>query len=201
VVYTGGTSASWDAYGNRFEARDFTLDACRLGEIQIREVRGREYFTRQPGGPQVDGILGLGVLRHFRVIFDWPAGRMTLATGPELPTEYAGVVWKDVVMDPSRAGISTDVEVDGVNLQLVWDTGASCCVLKPERIKQPTLLRRGRVDFLLARMVTVADVHTPGVEFAILDLRDPPGDGLIGHNFFMRQRVLLDMRGGRLALG
>jgi hypothetical protein len=194
--FTGGTSRSSDAYGNVFVARDFVLDEVMLGEYRLTGVGGREFHGAQDGF-EVQGILGLGALEHFHIVLDWPANQLLLATGRP-PATFATVGWTTLPFDWTSYGIRAPVEVNGRRLSMIWDSGASVSNLKPGRTDAP-LQRRGDRDFLMASDVRIGGTEVGPLAFAVMDLKDPPGDGILGSNFFLKHRVMIDLKAETLA--
>ena len=84
------------------------------------------------------------------------------------------------------SGLATWCECDGREFELVWDTGANRSILKEGRVGKD---EHGRFS---ARNFRLAGRDFGPQEFVILDLAEPPGDGLVGNDFFRKHRVLID---------
>lgn len=196
VKFTGASSCYYDAHGNKFSARSYVIPECSLDGIQLREVEGREFASAAEGDPKIQGIIGLGVLRHFCVIFDWPHAAMELSTGGLSGREK----FRSVPMRWTGYGIVTPAGVDGGEFSFVWDTGASVSILKIGRVAE-SLLRKHEGHLLYpAQRVRIAQADLGSLDFVVQDLDQPPGDGIVGANFFMRHRVLLDLEAGVLGV-
>lgn len=196
VRFTGSSSTYYDARGNAFSARSYVIQECSLDGIQMRHVEGREFASAAEGGPEIQGIIGLGVLRHFRVIFDWPRAAIQLSTSNLGEREK----FRTVPMRWTSYGIETKVMVDGAELELIWDTGASASVLKFGRVAEHRLAKHQGHLIYAAGQTQIAGAKFGPLDFYMQDLEEPPGDGLIGANFFMKHRVLLDLDKGLLGV-
>lgn len=179
--FTGDSSMYTDAFGVEHRCRAYVLDECRAGDFVFRDVEGRER-AEEPN------LLGWRLLRPFRVLVDYPGRRIVLATGNALPPDVHPETWVRVPFRLTGSGIVTDAVMDGRTLEFVWDTGASRSILKPGR-GAPQVK-----SFQLAG-------HEFGPqEFTVLDLAEPPGDGLVGQPFFEQHRVLIDWEAGVLGI-
>lgn len=179
--YTGDSSAYTDAFGVEHRCRGYVLDACRAGEFVFRDVEGRER-AEEPN------LLGWRLLWPFRVLVDYPGRRIVLAKGHALPPGVHPETWARVPFRLTGSGLVTDVIADGRTLEFVWDTGASRSILKPGR-GEPH-----------AKSFQLAGHEFGPQEFTVLDIAEPPGDGLVGHPFFEQHRVLIDWEAGVLAI-
>ncbi len=176
--FTGGAGTWVDAFGKEHAGRRFVLGTCRAGEFEFRDVEGREAAV---------SMVGWRLLQRFRVLVDYPGGRVVLATGTALPPDVDADRWVRVPFRATGSGVVTDATVNGREMELVWDTGASRSILKPGRGNGPCALSLGGHDFGTE-------------EFTALDIAEPPGDGLVGQPFFQRHRVLIDWETGILSI-
>ena len=194
--FTGGSSTYYDAHGNSYAARNYVLEHCSLDGISLSNIEGREFSTVNDGGPEIQGIVGLGVLRHFRVVFDWPRAALLLST-ESMPGQGK---FRFLPMRWTGYGIVTQAGVDGGEFSFVWDTGASVSILKFGRVAESLLRKHDGRLLYPAQRVTVGNIALGTLDFVMPDLDQPPGDGIIGANFFMQHRVLLDLEAGVLGV-
>lgn len=196
VKFTGASSCYYDAHGNKFSARSYVIPECSLDGIQLREVEGREFASAAEGDPKIQGIIGLGVLRHFCVIFDWPHAAMELSTGGLSGRDK----FRTVPMRWTSYGIETHMAIDGTEFEFIWDTGASASILKFGRVAERLLARRERHLIYAPGRTQIGAFSLGPLDFYVKDLEQPPGDGIIGANFFMKHRILLDLETGLLGV-
>ncbi|CAG0999799.1 hypothetical protein PLCT2_03002 [Planctomycetaceae bacterium] len=194
--FTGQSSTYYDAHGHAFAARNYVLSECALDGIKLRNIEGREFASAADGGPEIQGIIGLGVLRHFRVVFDWPRAAMELSTGGLAGREQ----FRQVPMRWTSYGLETHVVIDGTELEFIWDTGASASILKFGRVAARLLTKREGYLMYAAAHMHIGGTDFGAQDFYMQDLEEPPGDGLIGANFFMKHRVLLDLEANVLGV-
>jgi hypothetical protein len=112
--------------------------------------------------------------------------------------DFATNGWTGVPFDWTGYGIRAPIVADGHELTMVWDSGASISTLKPGRTQAP-LKRKGKYDFCTLEEVRVGGRDVGPLLFAVLDLKNPPGDGIFGSNFFLKHRVLIDLKAETLA--
>lgn len=178
ALFTGTASMYSDAYGHTFRACNYELEECRLGDIVLRNVQGRECARSEPG---IRGILGWRLLEKFRVLLDYPGKRMTLGLPDGVSTEG----WTRIPFRATSWGIVTEATCDGKAAEFVWDTGASRMVAKTGSVTEV-------VEELAVKSVVIGGRDFGPFTFVILDMSDPPGDGLVGHDFFEKHRVVID---------
>jgi hypothetical protein len=86
VTWTGRERTTISAMGKTATAREYSLADFELGGVQFPDVRGYEDLLH---GPARDvkraGYVGLGLLRRFRLIIDYPARQLVLIW-PDAPT-------------------------------------------------------------------------------------------------------------------
>jgi hypothetical protein len=186
--FTGHTSKYSDAAGTVFDTREYKLGTVAIGSYRLTNVEGREFHG--PHGLNINGVVGRAVLAHFRMILDYPSDRLILAA-LALPPEYDTSGWTWMSIDWSDDGIIAPVTVNGRTVDMIWDSGWNTCVLKPGRVDIP-VERVGNTEFARAVRVSIAGRDIGALDFAVMDLKESPGDGFIGSNFFGDHRVLID---------
>jgi hypothetical protein len=189
---TGRSDDFRDAFGNRMSAREYVIDSVMLGAQKLGGVYGNEFLTMQRSTPPCDnGYLGHGLLRHFNLLIDYPAGKLFLLKGSALPPGYDLKDWMfDTFTGPEV--VTTQVTA-GRPRTFLWDTGAGFSILKPDELVDvvPGLTRRGH-DAYIAKPFLFGASRIDTLAFVILDLPYPETDGLIGHNYFQQHPVYIN---------
>ncbi|MCE9582478.1 MAG: aspartyl protease family protein [Planctomycetes bacterium] len=194
--FTGESSTWLDAFGIEQSSRRYVLDAVRAGDFVLRDLEGREL---PPVPEPLGGILGWRLLQRFRVLIDFPGRRVVLATGGALPPDVHPELWTRVPFRATSSGIVTDAVADGLPLELVWDTGATRSILKPGRV-DPERCGKEAFPTFYAETLRLAGHDFGPLAFVVLDIQEPPGDGLVGQPFFEAHRVLIDWESRELSI-
>jgi hypothetical protein len=190
--FTGSSEDFRDAFGNQMSAREYVLDSVVFGAQRLGGVYGNEFLTVQRSAPPTDnGYVGHGLLRHFNLLIDYPAGKLFLLKGSALPPGYDLKGWAFDTFTGSEV-VTTQV-VAGRRRTFLWDTGAGYSILKPgEGVEiEPGVTRRGHEAYL-ARPFAFGASAIDSLAFVVLDLPYPETDGLIGHNFFKQHPVYIN---------
>jgi hypothetical protein len=201
--FTGSTKSVSDAFGKVSRSRRYELAQVTLGGWSLRDVEGWEHVDdlSLPSRP-VDGILGWRLLEKLGVLVDLPRRRLVLVHGGAAPSSFDPTGWTALPIVPTDDGLRADVLVDAKPRRLVLDTGATWSVMK--RGGEPTdpgaLVDRGGVPFFRASSVVVGVTELGPLDFAVLDLAHPEGDGILGFNFFAAHPVWIDWPAGRAAV-
>lgn len=189
----------------------------RLGDLTAPGLRALELdLAGLPAfaGKTIRMIVGRDLLRAAILEIDFAERRLAFRrTAPILPPDVINVPVKRV-----RQALHADVEIEGVMVEVLIDTGASAgLALGAEAAERAGLLAPGR-ETRWSQSVTFGGVshdrqitaHT--VRFAERTIRDLPvqvfsasrpnllPDGLLGVGLLERFRVVLDLAGGRLDL-
>lgn len=187
----GGRSVTLSAAGDWAINRGFTAEEVRLGPLIFTQVEGHE-LTQLPEAlaTHVDGYVGSAVLSRFGILVDFP-DRIVLY--PASGTEEGGFVppqdWVPVPLSGSRASPAL---LDGHPISVIWDTGANHTVIDPSAADRLGANKGDRVTATLA----LGGVDFGPVEMRRYPLRGPGVEVVLGHNFFMEHRVLLDQASG-----
>jgi hypothetical protein len=196
VKWTGRSRTIFSAMGESERAREYVLPEFELGGIVFPEVRGFEDLLQGKQQAAVRaGYLGLGLLRRFRIIIDYPS-RLLVLIWPDVPTpdEYDVENWSALQFAPESDGVVSRAKVEGVERLLVWDTGASHCVLKSGLEGAATVRTEGGHPFVMVNSFDVGGVEAGPMEFALLAFKQPRADGFVGYPFFAKHAVYVDFR-------
>lgn len=202
VTWTGRTRTTFSAMGDVAKAREYVLPAVEMGGVVFRELRGTEDLLKgEKRVVQRTGYLGLGLLQRFNLIIDYPARELVLLW-PDVspPAEYHVEEWPSTEFASGVNGVVATVEIDGERRRLVWDTGASHCVLKTGLQGSAPVHREGDYSVCTPKAFEVGGHEFGPVDFVLLDFKQPPADGFIGYPFFGKHAVFVDFRSHRLAV-
>ncbi|HTF57903.1 MAG TPA: hypothetical protein VK661_11790 [Planctomycetota bacterium] len=202
VTWTGRTRTTLSAMGDVAKAREYVLPAMELGGVVFRELRGTEDLLKgEKRVVQRTGYLGLGLLQRFNLIIDYPARELVLLW-PNVapPAAYAVEEWPSTEFASGVNGVVATVEIDGSKRRLVWDTGASHCVLKTGLQGSAPVRKEGDYSVCTLKAFDVGGHDFGPVDFVLLDFKQPPADGFIGYPFFGKHAVFVDFRNHRLAV-
>lgn len=211
----------------RIGGRSFFLDTgCpgSLGEGGAVELLGRRFPLRGPQGfggftleavrrlaGPVDGLLGMDVLRAFRVAFDAAAGTLTLDTEPSADPRGALPVR---LLPGGNAPVLEGVH-RGRTVQVVFDTGAWLSYLVGVPPADLPVLREARDENPQIGAFTT-EVREDDLALGGRTLRVPFGrlpaagevhlilmgvDWVVGLDLLQAGRVVLDVPRGRVELG
>jgi hypothetical protein len=198
ISFDEGNTSSSDAFGTTHHSRNYVIDRCWIGSLICTEMEATE-FAKSPANPaeQTGGCLGIGFLKEFNIIFDYPNHRFVLMKDTLLPTEYLHRHWAYVPYYQSNGNcITTDATIHGKKLTLLWDTGASFSVIHPDivgtSVADQSVVKLDSVNF--------AGKQFGPISFVTLSFPEPESDGLIGHNFFCDHTIFLNRVSHTLAI-
>ena len=174
-----------------------TLRAASLS-VLIRDLA----FLQKGLGIHIDAVIGLDVLRLSNFTIDYPTKRIIFGAAP--------VVGASTPFQDTAPGLIVQMEVDGVPLHLMLDTGASGMLLFQSRIRDrlPRLTGLGERlssnlggDFRV-QSVRVAAMHLgdtdfgPQNAFVVEDRADcsPEFDGLLGPSALELKQIAFDFQ-------
>ena len=199
--FTGGTKSVSDAFGRSTDCRRYVLPDCTLGSLALHDVEGWE----QPGDlddeeHRVEGVVGWRLLERFGVLLDFPSRKLTLVSGGAAPAGRDVAGWTALPVAPTDDGMSASVSIEGRPRELLLDTGANWSVLKKGRVADDRLTEHGGVGFFHASGIAAGEHQLGPLDFAVLDLQYPRGDGILGFNFFAARAVWIDWPANRATI-
>ena len=190
--------------------RAVAVQQAVLPSVQIGPLRGaslsvliRDLAFLQKGlGIRIDAVIGLDVLRLSNFTIDYPTKQIIFRAAP--------VVLASTPFQDTAPGLIVQMEVDGVPLHLMLDTGASGMLLFQSRIRDrlPRLTSLGERmssnlggDFQV-QSVRVAAMHLGDTDFGqqnafvVEDQADssPEFDGLLGPSALGLKRIAFDFQ-------
>lgn len=208
VRWTGGNTWVADAFGTLHRSREFILPDASLGGLDLHGVHGYEVHDGRvllpgpPGDPplQLDGYVGLDLLRLFNVLVDYPNDRLVLAD-PQAPLPVDITHWATSPFDLSRVGITSRFTAAGRSMDVVWDTGANWTCIRPASVPPDQPRRtRGREQAVKLSSVIIGGRDVGPLTAVILDFRQPNVDLIVGTNLFRECAAWFDFTQRRLAV-
>ena len=205
-VKFAGTRSYDDAYGNSHKVRNYVVPSAELGTLRLENIEGTEQHTdlARPGRVPT-GYLGIRFLRSFaRVIFDYPHSRLILLRDTVLPADYRALRWTSIPYYGDE--VRSHASMDSVDLEFLWDTGASHSVLTNKafnRVKQnrkKALGENGGYLFYEADRLQIGALETGPLSLVLLDLPEPGVDAILGHNFFGDHIVMIDFESSTIGI-
>jgi hypothetical protein len=200
VEYLDETYVWVDAKGNRLESRKFRVPELRIGSLVLRDVSGHEdaeaaTYRKTPAGK---GYIGAALVRPFRLVIDYERQTMIFIPADRSDAERHGCYGTAVPFDPEWDGEPiTKASTDLGELVLVWDTGAPMSL-----IREGLVTKRGITPdskFVRSTEFALGGKNFGPVQLRLFNFAEPAGvDGFVGHDFFAKHVVCIDMSGKRL---
>jgi clan AA aspartic protease (TIGR02281 family) len=196
------------------DATLFKLDRVDLSGMEARGVDGVQIESADRNG-QLDGLLGMDYLKHFRVDHDGPSGSFKLLQRGNLPPVETRPSSFCVNFAPGTKLLALPLTIGGQTGRFLLDTGADAMVLSTDFARRAGLLPP--VDQFEANMqgafgarqgvarvdpdITLGHLTLEQIPTAVTQAPPPAGlDGMIGMSFLCNFRMQLDVGDGRLVL-
>lgn len=182
-----GTSTAWrDAMGATYVSRNFVANGLELGGVGFGEVRGIEYFPHAGASLPQAGYIGVGLLRDYLAVFDYPAGMLTLYASGDGAAMSDSCRPQRFEVRVVNGVVQSIVETDRGPLIFQWDTGSSENVLRPSAIGAPASGQHSFARFDLAG-------HSFGrTIFPLREFQAPNVDGVLGTDFLEDKVLCID---------
>lgn len=208
VEFTGRSRTIFDAFGRLWRGREFFVPEVDLAGLALRDVRGYEIPDSRfniPGGSgaedaQLDGYIGVDLLRQFNVLVDYPNGRLVFVEH-DAPPPVAIDDWPGSRFSFGRAGVVSPIRLDGRRIRANWDTGASHTVIRSDRANPDwPRWQRGPEEAVTAESLNIGGEDFGAFDLVLMDFRQPSVDVIIGTNLFEQRAVWFDFVNLRLAI-
>jgi hypothetical protein len=123
VQYTGRTQENYDAFGKRYDSREYLLSDVTIGDLRLEQVTGFELFTRW----ETPGLIGLPFLRQFNVLIDYPNQRFGLYRKDTRPGYLGSRAWTRVQLVSPSTRLVLPARLEGCDetFRFLLDTGAA----------------------------------------------------------------------------
>jgi predicted aspartyl protease len=201
VTWTGESRITF-SLGESAKAREYVLPEVELGGVVFSDVTGHEDLLHDKNR-KIDrpGYLGLGLLRRFRVVIDYPARQLVLIwPDAPMPEPYDVENWPAVEFEAGKDGVVARAKVNGIDRLLVWDTGASHCVLKSGLEGAAPVRPIEGYPFAKVESFRLAGEEFGPLDFALLDFKMPKADGFVGYSLFAKHAVYIDFASRKLSV-
>jgi len=193
VTYSGATRRWSDAGGAIHRSRAYRLPVVELGALRLEDVPGHDLpASAELPVEGIDGYLGLGLLRAFRVIVDYPRGRLVLARGDAALADDGVATWPRLAAQVDDRGVVSRLRTDGRTLRCVWDTGYTWSVIRPRAARGLAELDDDGQRHVVVDALTAGDADLGPLDLVVHDFRQPPVDAVLGYNLFTERAVYFD---------
>jgi len=169
----------------------------RFGGMMFSNVDGyidaRAPQPLTPTTPQ--GVIGLGLLRSFKVILDYKHKSITFIQSSRFAAESDACTGTKVSFIPEWHGAPVaKAHTELGDLILVWDTGAARGVIRKQSAED---LHATVTDQIVSvPRLTFGEFDIGAMDFHVVDYAQLPGtDGFIGNDFFANHIVCIDFPG------
>jgi hypothetical protein len=196
------TYAWVDAKGNRLESQKFRIPELHIGSLVLRDVTGHEdaeaaTYRKTPAGV---GYIGAALIRSFKLVVDYKQRSMTFIPNDLPDAELHGCFGTEVPFDPTMGGEPiTQAVTDLGELTLVWDTGAPMSLIRDSLVSARNLTADGL--YIPSNRFELGGEDFGPMQFRLFSFAEPAEvDGFVGHDFFARHVVCVDLGGQRFLI-
>lgn len=210
VVYTGRTQENYDAYGRRYEAKEFILPEVQIGSLTLDQVSGLEFLFPY----DTPGVIGMPFLKQFNLLFDHPNRRFGLYQRGQLPSYVSEPEWKKVSLILSCPAIVIPVKFRDDEETYYFLLDSPPVVIDGEKRGYDLIRSQSNLGKRLQQMDWVetcpsesgvvgkfssSDFHTlcgeklAELNFMLVDLQYPQWDALLGYHFLNQHSIFIDM--------
>ncbi len=202
VRYTGKARVFRDAYGSRYESREFVIPSMELGDLELRNVVGNERHRSVYG---LDGAIGLELLDRFDVLIDYSAGMLTLYRPEHEPAFVSDGSWFRYSYEGNLCMQVQFDFLDGEH-ELCLDSGCGCNFVGSrsrlgrtmssalEQHGRPIAIGGGTRDRCPSYMIDhlyLGGRDIGGGHFVLGDLPSYMNNGVVGYDFFANNLVYI----------
>ena len=190
VTFSGAVNKWRDSQGTVFQSREFSTPNVTLGGVDFGPLEGTEFLQAQDTVLPQSGYLGFGFLRHYLVVFDYPAGRLQLFDSGDERAMDTNCGKDRFHFKVVNGVVQSEVETEAGALLFQWDTGSRETVLRPSAVgaqlsdKTPSMKSFARFE------VEGKSLGRTVVNFR--EFRAPPVDGVIGSDLLSSHVLCLD---------
>ena len=210
VVYTGITQENYDAFGRKYESKEFILPEVQIGSLTLDQVLGLEFLFPY----DTPGVIGMPFLRQFNLFFDHPNQRFGLYHRGQLPTYVSDPEWIKVELLSPCPGIVIPVKFRDDEETYYFLLDSPSIVEDGEKRGYDLIRSQSNLGKRLQMMALVeacpsevgvmgrfcsSDFHTLGGEklealnFMLVDLQNTQWDALLGYHFLSQNSIFVDI--------
>jgi hypothetical protein len=207
VHFTGRSTFVSSAFGVIRRSREFILPEARLAELSLRNLHGYEVHDERlqiPGPPgesptQYDGYIGIGLLRQFNLLVDYPNDRIVLSAHDSDPPVDVDS-WPSSSFRDGRQGVISPIHLNGTRMLANWDTGANHTVIRANRVEasRPRWSFNEHQDAVTFESLAIGGFDIGSFDLVLMDFRQPNVTVILGTNLFERRAVWFDFSMRRL---
>jgi hypothetical protein len=192
VTLTGDSQTYRDGTGAPHTGRVFNIGQLEVDTFGALGLEGVELPPDDTAHASLGGYLGLGLLMHYFLVFDYARKSLTFyppGTAPTTVGADCGV--QSPFRIELRGGIvQTGIETENGKLTFMLDTASSENVLRPSAIGLPTDSNQTSFAFSQFR---IAGRQLGRTRFVLHEFTAPDVDGVLGTDFFRSAIICLDV--------
>jgi len=199
VNFTGKTHQFSDSAGNITRTRDYIAPHFVSGGLVLDQLAGNELSGRKSF--PWDGYLGIGVLKRYLLVFDYPQHELRL-----YPSGARAVMRKEcgdasIPIELVKGVVQSTVATDHGTLTFAWDTGSSLDIVRPAAVgKAYKPSSDGSLQTITFKRFSMNSRNYEPVEMALMPFTAPAVDGFIGSPFMHTRVVCIDPGAGVAAI-
>jgi hypothetical protein len=180
----------------------FIISSLKIGKLEFRNLNGTEELR---SAIKEDGIIGNQLLKKFNVMFDYKAERMILYPLNSYPDEIKNDNWTKINIGHNNIGLILSCRTNLTEKELMFclDTGVGSIengktygIIRPNALDKA----KGNGESVNVQKFIVDGNNLAPFDFKFIDFLIPSIDGFLGHNFFVKYKVLIDFNNNLLYL-
>lgn len=186
-------SSSRDAnnyQGRNYVSHTFSASLFEAGSLRLPEIRGGDLSQFSLPNSNLDGYIGIELLKNYLMVFDYKKGELRLyapSDASDLSRECGGSSFAIELQNDSI--IATGITEFGPR-RFLLDTGSSRNVFRPSSL--PVALLRGQITVELSNTKFGSYELNPAT-FLLVPFQAPDVDGVLGREFFDGRKVCIDL--------
>lgn len=197
VAFNGRSHRVGDSAGHTHTAREYVAPRFSAGELKLGSVAGGELI--RPAGFPWDGYLGLGLLKRYLLVFDYPHGELRLYPAGSLAAMRSECGSARIPLALEDGVVVSRVDTDRGRLRFAWDTGSNLDMLRPSAAGARADGKEGPPTTVLSRF-TMGGVDFGPVRLPLVPFAAPAVDGFIGSPFLRSRIACVDVASGVAAI-
>lgn len=213
VRFTGGQTCAHTVSG-RVCMKNFIIPELKIGDFTVQDIQGelmpKLWDNNNKGFIQTaaakNGVIGLKLLQRFGILIDYSQAQVILTKNFVTPSNYNITDWT-VIPFEFKGGISTQAQINGNDIRLVWDTGAVPSAIKTSALINidtnpcPPNKNFGITNcrYIKTSRFTINNQSLNNTWFLVENIPLPFG-GLVGSNFFQENLVFINSQDKTLAI-
>lgn len=190
-----------------------TIEQLQLGAVILKNVKAlialrdwsgaTKYKNWTKGKSYKNGVITLGFLSKYNVLFDLPNNILTLYDKTIVPSSV--MQWNNLsFILQEGVGVTTPESFDGKVQNIIWDSALTPSIINPAKIDNTKIYSCPSQYSVFARQAKCyTSTGSLATAFWAHDLGLPPQapiDGVIGSNYFFAHQVFVDFGKRRLYL-